>query len=322
MQIADDIGDNPTITTTDVAGNDNTIPGIFNLDDDAPSASACVFSPNPASTGTTVTATCTGVETNGSVTIPGMACGAEAGNQVICTGQAENIGDMPPITTADQAGNTTPSVGDFDLDDDAPSVVITAVTKLDNAAITDTTVQVTDASGVTAANVTVDGSTTATTSAFSCVQTSATQVDCTISIDASGDLVITADDDAGNTGTDTESGYLIETTPALITITAPTKLSNGAITDTTIQVTDANGIAAANVTVDGTSTATTSAFNCTQTSATQVDCTISVDSSGDLVIAATDDAGNATTAAENKTCRSRRPTTPPPSSSRSCGRRA
>ena len=50
---------------------------------------ACTFVPNPAFLGDAVTATCTGVEPGGSVSIPGMVCGAEAGGEVVCNGTGQ-----------------------------------------------------------------------------------------------------------------------------------------------------------------------------------------------------------------------------------------
>ena len=76
----------------------------------------------------------------------------------------------------------------------------------------------------------------------------------------------------------------------VITITQPTTINNASITDTTIQVTDPTGtigVLAADVSVGVSSTATTSALNCTQTDAHTVDCTISIDSSGSITIEAT-----------------------------------
>ncbi len=89
--------------------NDAT-PVVFDFTADP---AVCTFDPNPAMMVDTVTATCTGVEPGGSVTIPGMSCGAEAGGQVVCTGLAGDIGSMPPITTMDAAGNSVTENGDL-----------------------------------------------------------------------------------------------------------------------------------------------------------------------------------------------------------------
>lgn len=104
------------------------------------------------------------------------------------------------------------------IDITAPVIDITAPTKLNNASITDTTITITDDVALLAADVTVSGSTTATTSNFSCTQTNATRVDCTIHIDASGNLVIAVADKAGNTATKTEAAYVIDTTAPVVTI--------------------------------------------------------------------------------------------------------
>ena len=59
-----------------------------------------------------------------------------------------------------------------------------------------------------------------TSSSFSCSQRSITRVDCTISVDDSGDLTISADDLAGNNDIETETNYIIDTTPPVITLVA------------------------------------------------------------------------------------------------------
>ncbi|HEY5714409.1 MAG TPA: hypothetical protein VIT68_03595 [Candidatus Gracilibacteria bacterium] len=96
---------------------------------------------------------------------------------------------------------------------------------------------------------------------------------------------------------------LVGLAPPTITITAPTKTSATTITDTTIRVVDttygmnlSNG---ATVTIDGSTTVGNGGLSCAQTSATQVDCTISITSSGNLVIAATNEVSAAATQAEN-----------------------
>ena len=60
-----------------------------------------------------MTATCTGVEPGGSVSIPGMTCGAESGGEVICNGTASDIGSNPDVTTNDIVGNSTTDTGDL-----------------------------------------------------------------------------------------------------------------------------------------------------------------------------------------------------------------
>jgi len=107
------------------------------------------------------------------------------------------------------------------IDTVAPVIVITAPTKLDNVAITDTTIIITDDTAIDISDVSVAWSSTVTSSSFSCSQTSITRVDCTISIDDSGDLTISADDLAGNNDMETEPNYIIDTTPPVITLIVP-----------------------------------------------------------------------------------------------------
>ena len=102
---------------------DSDLDGIPNVADGSPDTfgdldtivgpAACVFAPNPAMSTDNVTATCTGVEPGGSVSIPGMSCAAEAGGTVVCTGTGGTVGSNPVITTNDAAGNTVDSMGDL-----------------------------------------------------------------------------------------------------------------------------------------------------------------------------------------------------------------
>ncbi len=110
----------------------------------------------------------------------------------------------------DAAGNASSAAqGTVTIDGTAPGIAITAPALTGTAAITSTTIRVTDARAVLAAAVSVSGSTTAGTSNFSCTQTSSTQVDCVITITSSGNLVITATDVAGNNTSQTQAGFSI-----------------------------------------------------------------------------------------------------------------
>ena len=245
-----------------------------------------------------ITAANVTVDATTTATTSSFSCVQTTATQVDCTISIDTSGNLVIAAVDGTSNSATGSETGYVINAVAPVITITAPTKTSGAAITDTTIRVTDDLAITAANVTVDATTTATTSSFSCVQTTATQVDCTISIDTSGNLVIAAVDNAGNTNSGTETNYAISTAAPVITITAPTKTSGAAITDTTIRVTDDLAITAANVTVDATTTATTSSFSCVQTTATQVDCTISIDTSGNLVIAAVDGTSNSATGSE------------------------
>ena len=98
-----------------------------------------------------------------------------------------------------------------DLDEVPPVVVITPIAKLQNSSITDTTVRITDDVAVNVSDISVGVSSTVSTSAFSCTQTSVTQVDCTVSIDSSGDFIVFASDTSTNMGSDTEINYTVDT---------------------------------------------------------------------------------------------------------------
>ncbi|MFZ2804475.1 MAG: fibronectin type III domain-containing protein [Patescibacteria group bacterium] len=217
---------------------------------------------------------------------------------VDCTIVISSSGDLV-INATDRAGNTaTLAQNGYIVNRIGPTIIITTPTRVAHATISDTTIHVTSLANIAASSVIIDPATTASTANLQCVQTDPKTVDCTLDITSSGDLVVTATDSATNSTTETASGYVIETVPPTITITAPQKLSNTAITNTTIHVTDNYGISATDVIVDGGSTANTSSFVCTQTDGTTVDCTITVDDSGDLLISATDLAGNSASQAE------------------------
>ena len=96
----------------------------------------------------------------------------------------------------------------IDIDISLPVITITAPTKSSSTAITDTTILVTDDYGIVAADISVDTS-TVDFSDFTCIQTSGTQVDCTITISSSGNLVVTALDLASKTSIVSENSYII-----------------------------------------------------------------------------------------------------------------
>jgi len=218
---------------------------------------------------------------------------------VDCTIDITSSGDLT-INSHDFASNlgTQTELG-YTISTLAPIIVITAPTKIFNADITNTTIHVTDADGIIPADVVIDGTNTVGYNSFTCNPTDANTVDCTITITSSGNLVITATDSLSNASTLAENGYIIETTLPVIAITAPTKISNVNIVNTTIQVTDNNAIIANNVTIDVSSTATADNLVCVQTNITTIDCTIRITASGNLVIKAIDVATNEVLQAEN-----------------------
>ena len=117
-------------TITDIVGNSNTADAFFTLDDTPPAVPVCTVTPDPANTGTALTATCTGVETDATVTIPGYVCGTEANNEVVCTATAgqNGVDGDEQATITDLAGNSSNADVFFTLDDIAPAAgVITSV---------------------------------------------------------------------------------------------------------------------------------------------------------------------------------------------------
>ncbi len=123
---ADGDGDpSETVANGGDAEENDATPVVLDLTVDP---AACTFNPNPAYPTDAVTASCSGVEAGGSVTVPGMSCGTEVAGVVTCTGTAGDIGSSPDITTMDAVGNTTTSPGDLvvipDTDEDGiPDII-------------------------------------------------------------------------------------------------------------------------------------------------------------------------------------------------------
>ncbi len=205
------------------------------------------------------------------------------------------------VTVFDTAGNFTSSTIQF-----PPSVTFNAPTTLSGWIISDSTVTINNPSGNDVSNITLLANTTNAT-LWTCTGSGsdstapyATPVTCIINnITGSGTITVSGDDSVlGATGMNSQS-YIIDNEPAVITITAPTKLSWTGIINTTIEVIDNNGILASNVVIGWSTTASTSNYSCTQTNSSTVDCTIQIDDSWNLQITATDNAGNSSSTSEN-----------------------
>ncbi|MGB3023339.1 MAG: BspA family leucine-rich repeat surface protein [Candidatus Saccharimonadales bacterium] len=204
------------------------------------------------------------------------------------------------IRVYDTAGNYADRVIKF-----PPIVNFTAPTTLSNTTITNATITVTSPGGNDLTGITFSaGSTGATlgTCTGAGGDTSdpyANPVTCVINnVASTGSVTVNATDSVtGAVGQNSQS-FIIDTTAPTVAISAPTKLDNGSITDTTITITDNVGIVVADVAIGVGSTASISNLNCTQTSATRVDCTVHVNSSGSLVIEVSDKAGNTASATE------------------------
>lgn len=200
----------------------------------------------------------------------------------------------------DTAGNVSSTTIIF-----PPIVTITAPTVLSNGNINDSTVTIASPMGNDLDQIQVSGIAGATIS--DCVgaggdttEPYANPVRCKINnISQSGTLRVVARDAGTTARGSSEQIYTIDTAKPAATITAPTKLKNTDITDTTIAVSDNFGINANAVVIDSSSTATASDLQCTQVSAVAVNCTVKITASGNLVIKATDRAGNQTTMHED-----------------------
>ena len=179
-----------------------------------------------------------------------------------------------------------------------PWINISSPTKLRVGPINDTTIVVNDQLGIDASDIRVSSDNTAGATNLNCNQINLRQVNCSITIDRSGDLRISATDRAGNTSIEGEVGFQVnggttgDGNRPLITINAPTKTSNEPINDTTVTVVDDTEIRAADVTIRDNNTAGVNNFRCTQAGTRQVNCTLQIVSSGDLRLSAIDVAGN------------------------------
>jgi len=140
-------------------------------------------------------------------------------NPVTCT--ILNIADSGTITVAaEDASNWAiwSNTQSYIIDTVDPVITITAPTKIDNSAITNTTIRVVDVVWINAADVSLWTWTTASTSWFSCVQTTAEQVDCIVTITDSWDIEVIASDLAGNTPSASENTYIIDTIPPVLSL--------------------------------------------------------------------------------------------------------
>lgn len=241
---------------------------------------------------------------NNTAGVSNFNCTQASVNRVNCSLTITRTGDLK-IRATDTAGNRSDETeagfqinGGTTGDGVRPLIVITAPTTTSNDPITNTTVRVTDNIQIRAADIEIRDGNTAGVTNFNCTQASRTVVNCSLRIISSGDLKLLATDVAGNFHRAGRSNYVInnngsnDTTRPTIVITAPTKISNQIIRNTTIRIRDNTSINAQDVELRSASTARTSNFNCQQDGATSVRCTVNVNSSGNIQIKATDRAGN------------------------------
>lgn len=186
------------------------------------------------------------------------------------------------VRAYDTLGNMTEESVTMIIDTTGPTISITASDKVNNTDISDVQLSVSDSNGVDVEAVTVTGATK------SCTQQSATIVSCTLTVTTSGTITVEAQDHAGNQASSSVSDFVIETVAPVLVVTAPTKVTKAAITDTEIVITDNYGLTASAVTAVSGGT-----IACTQDSVTQVTCQATIRYTGSLVINVLDLAGNA-----------------------------
>jgi len=204
------------------------------------------------------------------------------------------------VTVYDAAGNSSSTTVKF-----PPIITFSAPTTLSNTTITDSTVTIMSPLGHSLTWVTLAPGTTSA-SLWTCTDAAsgtsapyASPVTCIINnISASGSISVSAEDVVNGAQWLNSQSYVIDTTNPIITITAPTKQDNTSITDTTISVTDETAIDVSDISLDGSTTLVSSSFLCVQTSLIRVDCTVDIDDSWNLVISASDIAGNNLTETE------------------------
>ena len=113
-------------------------------------------------------------------------------------------------------------------------------------------------------------------------------------------ICLYGEDSFGNKSTLASANWInITTSGPTITITAPTKSSTDDIANTTIGIVDYDGLSLGNISIAGPNTVVFSNFLCTRIYSSQINCTINIESSGNLVIRAADDSGNVSVKAEN-----------------------
>ncbi|MBP8979528.1 BspA family leucine-rich repeat surface protein [Candidatus Dojkabacteria bacterium] len=110
----------------------------------------------------------------------------------------------------------------YTIDTVDPVITINAPTKKKKDNITDTTITVTDAVEIYPADIEIAASSTGMAENLECTADTGDKniINCTITIIESGNLAITAKDQAGNSITETKEGYIIDRIPPAISITS------------------------------------------------------------------------------------------------------
>ncbi len=297
--LSDGAHTNCTITVTDAAGNASNTLNVasFTVDATAPTISEVT----PVSTPTTDNTPSYTFTTNEAGTISyGGDCSSattsasSGSNTITFNTLADGAHTNCTITVTDTIGNVsnTLNVASFTIDAVAPTILV--VTPV-STPTTDNTPNYTFTTNE-AGSLSYGGD--CASSAVSASVGSNTITFAELADGAHTNCTITVTDAAGNASNVLNvASFTIDATAPVIAITAPTLSATTTITNTTIRVTDARAISSSAVTVDAATTAGHDAISCTQTSGTQVDCTIAITSSGNLKIAAQDALGNVATPA-------------------------
>lgn len=132
-----------------------------------------------------------------------VSCSAVSNTQISCTSVVSLSGTFV-FNVGDAAGNTdSVSITGYTIDQIDPEITITAPTKASTITISDTTVRITDNYLIALNGISITGGTA------SCILTSPTEINCTVSIPLTGDLSVSATDRSGNNVSLVESGYVI-----------------------------------------------------------------------------------------------------------------
>lgn len=169
-------------------------------------------------------------------------------------------------------------------------VSFTVPTPISNSVINDASITITNPNNNPLTNIVLTPGTTGA-SLGTCTGSGADMTDpyespvtCTITgVANSGNVTVNAEDSVTGAQGQNAQSFTIETTLPTISLIAPTKIDNAAITDTTIVVMDDTGILANTVSLSS-STASYTNLVCTQTNPTRVDCTVQIDGSGDIAV--------------------------------------
>lgn len=205
----------------DFAAPDSVLPGSLKATLNGPTTIVLTFIDNPAFTFS--------INPRNVLASPNIASSTSGavipqGTYSITMSYRDSLGN-PTSTTPGATAITI--VGD-------PTVTINAPTKSATGQITNTTINVTSLETISASSVTVAAGTTVGYSNFNCNQTTISEVNCTIKITSSGNLVVSAISSSSFSGSDTESGYIVTsasgtpvpppTTPSPTPIANPTEI--------------------------------------------------------------------------------------------------